>query len=579
MQFLKYTLATLLGLTLFSILGFFIIIGIISAATAEKPVTVEEGSVLHLQLNSPIAEQEVEDPLGELGIFGDVNRIGLVQLRLVLEKAKEDPKIKGVLLDAPFVMAGFASTGEIRDALESFKESGKFIVSYTNYYSEAGYYLSSVSDEVYMHPEGVIELNGLNSIVLFYKNMFDKLDIEAQIFRVGEYKSAVEPFMRDDLSEENREQIASLMNSIMDRFTAQMASSRGIEESRMAEIINAMEVRKPEDAMDLNLVDGLIYTDELSDIVAEKAGTEEGQKTPLISYKNYRKTVSDYVNATDEIRVIVASGEILDGAGSEMIDGKKYARLIRDAREDEDVDAIVLRINSPGGQLLASDMIWREVKLAAAEKTVIASFGDYAASGGYYIGMAADTVVASPTTITGSIGIFGMLFNFGDMLENKLGISIDEVNSGEYSGMYTVTRSLNDAERTIIQADVERGYETFVSKVAEARGMTNEEVMEIADGRVWTGSQGLENGLVDIHGGLDTAIEIAAEAAGIENYKLYYYPRQKTILEELMEMSDNQSSEIMMKEFGDLYPLIKRTQQLIKYQGLQARTPWELQFN
>ena len=579
MQFLKYTLATILGLILFSIVGFFIFLGIISAATAEEPVKVADNSVLHIKLNKPVTELQSEDPLAEFGVFSGANTIGLVQLRQAIKAAKEDPKIKGILLEAPIVVSGFASSEEIRSALIDFKESGKFLISNADYYTEGGYYLSSVSDKIYMHPQGFLELNGISSNVMFFKGLFDKLDIEAQIFRVGEYKSAVEPFMRDDMSEENREQIQSLLKSVMSHMTNSLAESRSIELSKLEGIIDQMEVRKAEDAVNLGLIDQLIYGDELRSILQNLLDLEEDQKPKIISYSNYSKTVSNYVKATDQIAVIVASGEIVDGGGSDMIDGRKFANLIRKAREDDNVDAIVLRINSPGGQLQASDLIWREVELAAKEKTMIASFGDYAASGGYYIGVAADTIVASPTTITGSIGIFGVLFNFGDMLDNKMGITTEEVNTGEYSGMYTVTRSLTEAEKVVIQNDVERGYETFVSKVAKGRNMSMDEVKSIAGGRVWSGDQGLENHLVDIEGGLGDAIEIAAEAAGIEDYKLYYYPKQKTILEELMQMGEESSSDIMIRHFGELAPIIKKAQHLLKYQGIQARTPWEIQFN
>ena len=579
MQFLKYTLATILGLILFSIVGFFIFLGIISAATAEEPVKVADNSVLHIKLNKPVTELQSEDPLAEFGVFSGANTIGLVQLRQAIKAAKEDPKIKGILLEAPIVVSGFASSEEIRSALIDFKESGKFLISNADYYTEGGYYLSSVSDKIYMHPQGFLELNGISSNVMFFKGLFDKLDIEAQIFRVGEYKSAVEPFMRDDMSEENREQIQSLLKSVMSHMTNSLVESRSIELSKLEGIIDQMEVRKAEDAVNLGLIDQLIYGDELRSILQNLLDLEEDQKPKIISYSNYSKTVSNYVKATDQIAVIVASGEIVDGGGSDMIDGRKFANLIRKAREDDNVDAIVLRINSPGGQLQASDLIWREVELAAKEKTMIASFGDYAASGGYYIGVAADTIVASPTTITGSIGIFGVLFNFGDMLDNKMGITTEEVNTGEYSGMYTVTRSLTEAEKVVIQNDVERGYETFVSKVAKGRNMSMDEVKSIAGGRVWSGDQGLENHLVDIEGGLGDAIEIAAEAAGIEDYKLYYYPKQKTILEELMQMGEESSSDIMIRHFGELAPIIKKAQHLLKYQGIQARTPWEIQFN
>ncbi len=407
----------------------------------------------------------------------------------------------------------------------------------------------------------------------------DKFGVDPQIFRVGEFKSAVEPFMRKNLSDENELQLMELLNSMNNHMLANISESRGIPKERIEQISKGMEVRSSQDALTTNLVDALMYEDEVIELLKEEVSTEDLE---LVTYGQYKSTYSDYKATKNKIAVIIASGDIVMGKGDEATVGSaKFVKLIREARLDNSVKAIVMRINSPGGAYIASDVMWREIELAKAEKPVIASMSDYAASGGYYLAMPCDTFLAQPNTITGSIGIFGILFNLSEMLEDKLGITHDEVTTGEYSGMLTVTRSLTDAEKSIFQNSIEKNYQTFVSKAAEGRGMTLEALKAVAGGRVWTGEQAKERGLVDVLGSFDDAVLIAAKKAGIEDdYKLRYFPKQKPFFEKLMDDLGGQAKAGLVKEeLGELYPYLKEIQKLKNLRGVQARMPFEMEIN
>lgn len=582
MNFLKNILSTLVALIIFSAIGIFLFIVIIGAISDEPPVEVQANSVLHLKLNKPISEVEFENPLEEIPVFASApSTIGLVQLKEAIEHAKTDDNIKGIYLDAPYVMAGMATLHELRATLADFKKSGKFVISYGEFYTEPSYYLASVSDVVALNPEGDIELNGLSANVTFFTGMFEKLEIEPQIFRVGEFKSAVEPFIRKNLSEENELQLNSLLNGLNNNLLDSIAVSRGIEREKLGEISMNMLARNPQSALELRLVDSLFYMDQVMSLIKRQSGTSDNSEIEFIKYTDYNKSFSNYKRSDNEVAVIVASGDIISGKGDvNTIGSEKFAKEIREARENDKVKAIVLRVNSPGGSFIASDVMWRELKLAAEVKPVIASMSNYAASGGYYMAMACDTIVAQPTTITGSIGIFGMLFNAQGFLNNKLGIHHDEVSTGKYSNYITPTRPLTDQEKRIIQTDVEQGYETFVAKAAEGRGMTVEEIKAIASGRVWSGMQAKENGLVDILGDLNTAINIAATKANLDDYKVKYYPKQKSFIDQLMEDLDGGSSAKAMKaELGEYYMYIESVKKVQQMNGLQARWPFEIEIN
>lgn len=578
MNFLKNMLAALVALIIFSVVGFFIMLGVFSALSAEKPVEVEANSVLHLKLDRPIDEVEQQNPLEELfPVAPEI--LGLVQVKEAIAKAKSDDNIKGIYLDAPILMAGIATVEELRQALIDFKSEGKFVVSYGEFYTEGAYYLASVADKIYLHPEGSLEINGLAANLAFFKGMFDKLEIEPQVFRVGDFKSAVEPFIREDMSEENRTQLRSLLNSVNDQMMSNMAKSRNMTLEQVQEISSKMLVRNPQDAKELAMVDDLLYLDQVKDQLKELVGTGEEDELEMISYSNYRKSYSSYKSSRNKVAVIVASGDIVPGKGDmDNVGSDKFAKEIRKARENDDIQAIVMRINSPGGSFIASDVMWRELKLASEVKPVIASMSDVAASGGYYLAMACDTIMAQPNTITGSIGIFSIIFNAQGFLNNKLGVTTDEVATGEISTLYTMSRPLSEEQKRIIQKDTDEGYETFVTKAAEGRGMSVDDIKAIASGRVWSGLQALDNGLIDQLGGIDDAIALAAEKAGVaDDYKVRYYPEKKPFLEQLLsDLEGEAKTKFMKEELSDLYPYLRQYEKVKNLRGLQARLPFEL---
>ena len=577
MKFLRNVLATIVGIFAFIFLSF-IVIAIIGAFT-DDGVVIKESSILRIKLNKPITERAPEDPFAE--VMGFSGNLGLIDMVEAIENAKTDDKIKGIYLEPDYPMAGFASLEAIRSALVDFKESGKFITAYSEVYTESGYYLASVADNIYMNPRGMFELNGLSANLTFFKGTFDKLGIEPEIFRVGDFKSAVEPFIRKDMSEPNELQMKSILNSLYTHYLEKVAASRSISVTTLEELSDSMVVRKPEEALSNKLITGVKYFDEVLAEFRTTLEIEEDDKINFVGIGKYQKSIDKANSSKNRIAVIVAQGDIVSGKGDEKsIGSDKFAKLIRKARENDKVKAIVLRVNSGGGGVIASDVIWREMMLAKEKKPVIASMGDYAASGGYYIAMAADKVVAEPNTITGSIGIFMMLFNMEKFLEEKIGITHDVVKTGEFSDIFTVTRSLNEAERAIFQQSTNEGYEDFTSKVAKARNMSIADVKKIASGRVWTGLQAKENGLVDEIGGLEKAIALAAEAAEItEDYKLRYYPAKKDFLEQIKEeLGGGLEEKMLQKQTGDLYPIAKQIKSLKNYQGVQARLPFEITF-
>ena len=575
MAFLRNLLATLVGLFIFSFLGFLIFLGIVTVASSGEIPKVNDNSVLYLNLNGVIVEKAIDDPFQEIFQNGP-GPMSLVDILAAIDAAKEDERIKGVYIESGFMAAGQSSMKEIRDALIDFKSSGKFIYAYGEYISEGNYYLLSIADEIYLHPEGSLEFNGMSAHVTFFKGLFDKLEIEPEIFRVGEYKSFVEPFIRKDLSKENEEQLSGMINSIYGTYLKGVSDARDIPVEVLKKTSDQMLVRFPENGVEFGLVTKVAYEDEIKGKMKEQLGLEEDGKIKFISVTNYSKAIKeermDY--SGNKIAVIIANGEIIMGRDNEAVGGEQFADEIRKARESKSIKAIVLRVNSPGGSLTASDMIWREIQLTKGVKPIVASMSNVAASGGYYISSMCDTIVAQPNTITGSIGIFGMLFNFGDFLENKLGITNDQVNTGEFSDIFTVTRSLTPSERAIIQSQVEKGYETFLLKVSEGRNMTIEDVEKVAGGRVWTGEQALSHGLIDVIGSFDDAIQIAADKAGVkDDYRLSYYPRQKPFIEELFSKLNDEADARIFEKTNILTPLLDNIKSLQRMNGLQVRLP------
>jgi len=563
----------LIGLIIFSVTAL-----VSSLSNGDSQTTIKENSVLHLKLDVPITENEIENPFEGLPIPGAVSSIGLLPLKKSIEQAKQDPSIKGIYLDLSVFMGGFGVAREIRQALLDFKTSGKWIVAYSELYTESAYYVVSAADKVYLNPEGDLEFNGLSVEVSFFKKLFDKLEIKPQIFRVGDFKSAVEPFMLDHMSAENKLQLNELISDINNSMIRDIAQSRNIEVNRLKEISDKMLVTNSTTAVAQGLVDSLIYFDQVQKELRTRLGAKENSDISFVKYSKYKKSYSTYTSSKNEIAVIVADGDIIPGKAQQgMIGSDTFAEEIRKARLDDGVKAIVIRINSPGGSALASDVMWREVKLATEVKPVIASMSDYAASGGYYLAMACDTIVAQPTTITGSIGVFSVLFDLSSFLDNKLGITFEEVKTGDIGGL-SVTRPLTAVEKSIWQKRTEDIYGSFTTKAAEGRGMPVEELRKVASGRVWTGAQAKERGLVDVLGNFNDAVAIATAKAGVSNdYKLKYYPVQKSFIQEwLTGMEENAETKALKETLGNHYGTYQQLKKLKSLQGVQTRMPFEL---
>jgi protease-4 len=584
-QFFKFVLATIIGLLIFGFVGFLIMAGIIGAAASSgDDKDIASNSVLELKLDKPITERKQEAEFNPLG-RGNAS-IGLVNLKEAIAHAKNDDDIKGILLNLEFVQGGMASLEEVRDALIDFKKSGKFVVAYHEAASEKAYYLSSVADEIYLHPQGLLEFNGLSAEVLFYKRLFDKVGIEPYIFRVGSFKSAVEPYIRENFSDSARYQTVSFLNSINGHNIRQVATSRGIAPERLKVISDSMLVHDAADALRLHLVTRLGYFDEVQDYLRGKLKLDKDEKPSLVSLSEYEDSDDEKEGKTsgNRIAVIYAEGDIVTGkGGEENIGSTRFAEAIRKARLDDKVKAVVLRINSPGGSSLASDVIYREVLLTKKVKPIIASMSDVAASGGYYIAMACDTIVAHPNTITGSIGVFGILPNIQPLLADKLGITVDRVTTGKFSDIPTITRPLSDYEKLTLQHQVDLIYADFTTKAAKGRHMPVEHLRRLASGRVWSGLEAKNNGLVDVLGDYDDALHLAAKRAGIkgDDYRVQRLPRRKSAFENLLTMFDGDSDEskarALKAELGPLYPVYTQYQQLLQMRGVQARLPYELE--
>lgn len=551
-QFVKYTLATIVGMFLFLLVSIILLVGIGSAmSSSDSEYEVKENSILKLDLNRPMAENasNEDNPFAEFPnpFFSSTEKVGLIQILSALERARVDDKIKGVYLDVSFPIAGYAQLSEIRDALEKFKKSGKFVYAYSNSYSEKAYYLASVSNQLYLNPAGLLDFNGISVQYMFYKKAFDKLEIEPLVFRVGTYKSAVEPFIREDMSPESKEQSLSFIRSINQVVFNKISQSKGISVPRLDRIADSLQAMNPNKAEKLGMLK-LSYWDQFESMLKKSVKIGEKDKLTLVKLSDYlhAKNPIPEVEGTKKIAVLVAEGEIVGTRGGEgSIGSDDFVKELRKLRDNTSVKAIVLRIDSPGGSSLASDIMWREILLAKKVKPVIASMSNYAASGGYYMAMGADAIVAQPTTITGSIGIFAQWLNLENFFKNKLGITQDHVNTHEHSHFMNSAGTLTAFEKSIIQNMVNEGYESFTSKAASGRKMSLDKLKSIAGGRVWTGEQAKKIGLVDELGGLDKAISLAAQKSKLKDgeYKVAVYPKAKSFFESVLESAT--SSEAM----------------------------------
>jgi protease IV len=584
-SFFKYVFATIVGLSLFSLLTLLLFIGIVASLAPDKE-KIEENSVLRLNLDKRIIERETGDLFTQFSrpfAASEPGTVGLLELRQAIKEAAKNDKIKGIYLYLNDVNAGFASLEELRAELENFKKSKKFIVAYSDSYSEGAYYLGSVADQIYLPPAGLLEFNGLNVELLFFKNLLDKLGIEPAVFKVGTFKSAVEPIISEKMSEANRLQTRELLNSIYGNILARVSSSRKIPVQELENISDSLLIRTAEDALKYKLITAIGYRNDVDNYLLKQLKID---KTSKINFVNPHDLITsddfeeldEEGNGKDKIAVVYAVGDIIDGKGDDRTIGSEtLCKDLREAREDSSVKAVVLRINSPGGSALASDVIWNEVLATSKVKPVIASMSDLAASGGYYIAAGCDTIVANPSTITGSIGVFGILFNSQKFLNDKLGITTDREQTGPYADLGSFTRPITAIERRIIQQEVENIYGRFLTVVAEGRKVDTAFVNQVGQGRVWSGTTAKDKKLVDLHAGLDKAIEIAAQRAKIKKYKIVYLPEQgNQFLKQLLnDMSDESADQYIRTHAGDYYPYIKSLQDLNKRQGVQTRIPFD----
>ena len=585
-SFFKNVLSTIVGVVLSVVVVVLLFIGIISIAIStldsDKETKVKANSILKITLSKPIVDRASDNPFKNLSItnMDPETEIEFKSILDNIEKAKTDDRIKGIYLNVPFVNAGLSQTEEIRNKLLDFKTTGKFIISYAENYSQSGYYLSSVADEIFLNPEGIFELKGFSAQIIFFKGLLEKLDIEAQVIRHGKFKSAIEPFILDKMSKANREQISLLLTTISDNILDSIASQRGLTLSRVEELADNLELNTAANCLENNFVDALIYQDELENKLKSKLGEEAKLQLISLSKYNNAKVEKQGKISRDKIAIIYATGEINSGKGDlKSIGSETTAKAIKEAREDERVKAIVLRVNSPGGSALASDVIWRETTLAKAEKPLVISMGDLAASGGYYIACAADTIVANPTTITGSIGVFGLIPNLQHFYKNKLGITIDTVNTSKHADVGGMHRRLTSFEKAKIQDHVEGIYATFISHVAEGRNMSTAAVDDIGQGRVWTGYDAKRLGLVDVLGGLETAIDIAADLAELSDYRLVSLPKKEDPLETFIKEITGEESKYIANYLGIDRKFVKSVENLLKGEKIKARMPFILEIN
>jgi len=584
-QFFKFMLASMTGCLFTFIIIFiflFILISSISSFSKKEVVVVSENTVLSLTFDQPIFDRTSNNPFENIDFatFKATNLIGLNDIIKNIRKAKTDNRIKGIYLDLSTIDAGIATVEEIRNALIDFKKSKKFIISYGEVYTQKAYYLASVSDKIYMNPEGILDFKGLNAQVMFIKGALQKLEIEPQVIRHGKYKSAIEPLILDKMSDASKEQTLTFINSIWEVMIKNISESRNISITELNDIADSLKTQNPEDAVNCKLIDKLMYKDEVLSDLRYRLGIKENKKINMISLLKYKDVPENLKpkHSKNKIAVIFATGDIISGEGDERsIGSEKLSETIRDARNDSSIKAIVLRINSPGGSALASEVIWQEVYLTSKIKPIVASMGDVAASGGYYIACAANKIIASPNTITGSIGVFGILPNMKGLFNNKLGITFDNVKTNKYADLGDISRPLNESEMLVIQNSIERIYKTFITHVADGRKMTIAQIDSIGQGRVWSGLDAKRIGLIDDFGGLDKAIVLAASFAKLDNYKLIDLPKQKDPFSQIVEqLTGNVKINLISNELGDGYKYYEYIKSLTKMSGVQARLPYNI---
>jgi protease-4 len=577
-QFFKFTLATILGVFLASILSMLLFFGIAGAiaGSSEDVVEISENSVYQLDLEGTLIDRSEDDPLSGAfaEAFGQAEQkvIGLDDVLANISKAKANANIKGIYLKGGMLMGGYASLKEIRDALADFKKSGKFVVAYADNYMQKNYYLVSVADKVLINPEGMLELKGLSAELMFFKNTLDKLGIEMQVVKVGTYKSAVEPYINTKMSDANREQVNVFLGSIWKNMVSEVSKSRKITPENINAYADEMMVFQPTAKLkQYALVDSLVYADEVDSIIGKYV-----KDFKLVEHSDMSKVADDEKFEKDKVGIIYAVGGI-DGGDSEGINSEKLVETINEVAKDSSVKAVVFRVSSPGGSAYGSEQIWRALTLLKAKKPLVVSMGDYAASGGYYISCMADQIVAQPNTITGSIGIFGLIPNI-EGLNNKLGFTYDVVKTNKMGDAISVNRKFTPEERDMMQGYVNRGYELFVKRCADGRKKSTDQIKAVAEGRVWTGEDALKLGLVDKIGGMDEALKIAVSKAKLKAYMVKEFPVKEDFFTKLMKDFDSSvETRILKSQLGSDYKLLKKAQELKQINGIQARMPFDFE--
>ncbi len=590
MKFLKVFLAALLavvvGGVLSSLLWIFIFIGL--AGSMESTTVVKPNSVLVVDLAEDITDAPSANPLGAIDFNTMTVRkqLSLLQVLRSVKAAESDERIKGIYLRMNGTGAvDIAAIEELRTALEEFKQSGKFIVSFNEGYSQASYYLASVANKIYLQPEGSMSWQGLSSTLIFYTGLFDKLDISVDIFRptACKYKSAVEPYFLKQMSPDNRRQMAALGTSTWEVIVDAVSEARGIDKKTLNTLADKLAVTMPAEALKHKFVDGLIYEDQMNDVFKEfGVELDSDGECAKVTLGEYAAQVVDLQNiSADKIAIVYAEGQILDGEGEqEAIYGQTMAETIKSVRLDDKVKAVVLRVNSPGGSALASDVIWREIELMKAEKPVVISMGSVAASGGYYISAPGDVIVANKMTLTGSIGVFGMIMNPNKMLTNKVGLTFDSVSTNSHSTFGSLGHSIDATERAVIMKSVDKVYERFTGLVSEGRNLPIAKVLDIAAGRVWTGVQAQENGLVDTLGGLNAAIALAADKADLETYRVNEVLSTEDPFAAIFSgLGAKVRASVLRSEMGsDTYVQYNKVKSVVSQNGVMAMMPYEIRF-
>ena len=576
-SFFKTFFAALLALFIFSLLGFFILIGIAAAFSTDEKVAVAQNSVLVIDASETFLEQSKNDPFSELMNKKNGKQPSLSELIGLLKYAKKDSSIKGIYIKCAENPNGYAATEEIRKALIDFKKSNKFIVAYAETISQKGYMMANVADQIYTHPQGGMEWAGFNYETIFFKGLIDKLEIEPQIFYAGKFKSATEPFRYAQMSDANKLQTGIWLNSIYNNFIQGAAEMRHLNVDSIKAFANEGKVQNAKDALKYKLVDGLIYDDQLKKIISKKLQVADETKISFVSINNYAESVALRGTGSGKIAVIYADGDVVMGKGqNEAIASDDYRALLQKIRNDKSIDAVVLRVNSPGGSALASDIIWREIDLLKKEKPVVVSMGDVAASGGYYIACGADSIFADANTITGSIGVFSVIPNAEKFLKNKLGITFDRVKTGQYADAPSATRALTVTEQKFLQSGVDSVYNTFTSRVAAGRQKSVAYIDSIAQGRVWTGADAIKVGLVDKIGTLNDALASAAKMAKLKGYSIKSYPESRSFIEEFFEGYKNEvKTKAIQQEIGiEQWQVLQQLKSIKQIMGQpQARLP------